>query len=112
MLEDTQANTAYNKKSVRKPPHPFYVLIIDADDGEVRVTRYVDAKNYDGIADGERSTVYFGTWSILHKTQDREKLIKYARLLTNDKGTKIADHEAEDDSYWAFLPEEHHRRKG
>jgi hypothetical protein len=111
MLENPQANTAYNKESVRKVRH-FYVMIRDADDGEVRVTRLTDAKKYDGIGVDVRPTAYFGKWSILHKSQDRAKLLKYAALMTNDKAAEVQDRDAADRSYAQFLPEEHKNREG
>lgn len=92
------------KPDPRKVRH-WYVMLQDANDGEVRVTRYTDAKNYDGIGNWlERSTVYAGRWSILHKSQDVEKLLSYARLLTDNYGKDINDTDAADDHYAQFLP--------
>ena len=95
------------EKKPRKPRRPNYVMIQDANDGEVRVTRFSDAKNYDGIGGWMKvQTVYAGRWSILHKSQDVEKLLSYARLMTNNYGNEVDDHDAADKSYAQFVPRE------
>ena len=78
------------EKKPKKPVRHWYVMLQDSNDGEVRVTRFSDAKYYDGIGDWvTRFNIYAGRWSVLHKSQDVEKLLSYARLLTDSQGKRV-----------------------
>ena len=93
------------EKKPKKPVRHWYVMLQDSNDGEVRVTRFADAKNYDGIGNWQdRRTVYAGRWSVLHKSQDVEKLLNYARLLTDSQGKRVDDRDAADSHYAQFVP--------
>lgn len=96
MLEATKPKRKYR---------PWYAVIRDENDGEMRVVRRMDVKTYDGMGTGEHrlGQLYSGAWVKVQESPDRDLLRAFCRLV-HEREMYIPDTDSTGGSYYKYLP--------